>query len=73
MEAVSPEVTTAADRVAEPAWSPDGTRIAAKLLTGSVNYEVFTMTPQGGARLNLTNFPLTDGQPDTDGQPAGGR
>ena len=40
----------------EPAWSPDGSRI---LYTSVIEgeFELFTMSPDGGNRVNITNTP----------------
>ena len=44
---------------AEPAWSPDGTKIAFTSLR-SGNYETYVMNADGSGLVNLTNNPATE-------------
>ena len=46
----------------EPAWSPDGTRIAFARITGG-NYEVYVMNADGTGQTNITNNPSLDSEP----------
>jgi Tol biopolymer transport system component len=46
----------------QPAWSPDGTKIAFATKRDG-NYEIYTMDTGGGNLLRLTNDPGEDGQP----------
>jgi TolB protein len=48
----------------EPAWSPDGTKIAfTSYRSDNGNYEICVMNPDGSGLTNLTNHPATDGKP----------
>jgi len=53
----------------DPAWSPDGRRIAFYSARGG-NKEIYVMDADGGNIRNLTNDPKTDGRPSwsPDGQ-----
>jgi Tol biopolymer transport system component len=49
---------------ADPAWSPDGTRIAfAKKLVNKTTYELFVMSSEGGNLQRLTTNSVDDRQP----------
>src|SRR2546427_399494 len=51
---------------AEPAWSPDGSKVAfSTSRDGSANFEVYVMNADGTGPVNLTNNLAPD-----DGQPA---
>jgi Ca2+-binding RTX toxin-like protein len=47
----------------QPAWSPDGTRIAYSGFTG-FNFDVFTIATDGTDSVDLTNDSGLDGKPD---------
>jgi Tol biopolymer transport system component len=44
----------------DPTWSPDGTLIAFTSTQDNTNADIFTMTPSGGARTNLTDVGTLD-------------
>jgi Tol biopolymer transport system component len=46
----------------QPAWSPDGTKLAF-ITDRDGNFEIYTMTSVGGAQTRLTNNPAGDGFP----------
>jgi dipeptidyl aminopeptidase/acylaminoacyl peptidase len=48
----------------EPAWSPDGTRIAFFTDRDGGNSEVYVMNADGSAQTNLTQNAAFDAQPD---------
>jgi Tol biopolymer transport system component len=49
-------------RNSQPAWSPDGTKIAFAS-TRDTNSEIFVMDPNGSNIVRLTSNPAADGQP----------
>jgi Tol biopolymer transport system component len=49
----------------QPAWSPDGTRLAFSTNRhGALNFELYTMSWTGRAATRLTMNPAGDGFPD---------
>ncbi len=46
----------------DPAWSPDGTRIAFSSYRDG-NYEIYTMNPDGSDVIRLTNTETAEGEP----------
>ena len=48
----------------DPAWSPDGTKIAFTTDRDSGNPEVYVVNASGGIPINLTNNPALDGDPN---------
>ncbi len=51
-----------APNASDPSWSPDGTRIAfaRPLDVGDFRSDIFTMNPDGGNVVNVTNTPQID-------------
>ena len=49
--------------VFEPAWSPDGSKIAFTSWVGPSNSEVYVMDADGGNKTNLTNNATYDSDP----------
>jgi Tol biopolymer transport system component len=47
-----------------PAWSPDGTKIAFASEPNRRDTEIFVMNADGSGQTNLTNNPAQDGSPD---------
>lgn len=47
----------------QPAWSPDGRRIAFTTLQPNGRWDIFVMRANGAAKRNLTHSPVSDVQP----------
>ncbi|HWN17506.1 MAG TPA: hypothetical protein VNO19_01210 [Gemmatimonadales bacterium] len=59
----SQRLTASPDQEDTPRWSPDGSAIAYQRVVGGTRIQLFRMQADGSGAVNLTNQPVTEGQP----------